>query len=190
MKRIVIIIAALAMFTLVASAQADITLSGTAEGITTLAPDGSFKMSGTYTDPSVPQGFGLYTGSYTELTTGYTSCSDPLGFFCFYNPDDIRSHCNIISGQITFHSGLKLVTVFFGSPLHVLPVVCQLPGTTERLLSLPLFNQWNAPLEPSGRGYGPLAMAHGEMDGTSIPLRMNTYADTFNFFSLTLIPAS
>jgi hypothetical protein len=134
-------------------------------------------------DPSAPQGFGLYTASYTELTTGYTSCSDPLGEFCLLYPNDIASHCNIISGQITFQSGMKLITVLFSTPLHAFDVVCQLPGTTTRLYSLPLFNIW-APGETSSRGYGQLSVAQGYMVGNSVPLKKDAYADTFNLFSL------
>ena len=65
MRRIVTIVAALAVLTMATTAQAEITLSGTAEGVTRLASDGSYEMFGTYTDPSVPQGFGLYMGKVT-----------------------------------------------------------------------------------------------------------------------------
>jgi hypothetical protein len=175
-------VVALAALTLAVSAQAG-TLAGTAEGVTALTSDGSFKMSGTYTDPSVSNGFGHYTGTYTEVTTGYTTCADPFGIFCLLFPNDIRSHCNVIEGQITFQSGMKFITVLFSTFLHALDVVCQLPGTTDRYVSLPLFNIW-APGESSSRGYGELSVAQGYMEGTSIPLRKDAYVDTFNTFSL------
>jgi hypothetical protein len=184
MKRIATtIFAALAMFTLPVTAQAG-TLSGTAEGVTTEAPDGTFKMAGTYTDATAPNGFGRYYGSYSYaigFPTDFTTCQDNLGQNCF---GDIWSYCNVVTGQITFQSGFKLITVYLSYfPLHGLDVVCQLPGTTDRAYSLGLFNQ-AAPGESFSRGYGDPELAHGGMVGTSIPLMNGKYADTFTSFSL------
>jgi hypothetical protein len=185
MKRIATtIVAALAMFALAATAQAG-TLSGTAEGVTTETPDGSFTMSGTYTDASAPNGFGRYYGSYSYaigFPTDFTTCQDNLGQNCF---GDIFSYCNVVTGQITFQSGFRLITVYLSNfPLHGFDVVCQLPGTTDRVYSLGLSNL-AAPGESFSRGYGDPEFAFGGMVGTSTPLVNGKYADTFNIFSLT-----
>jgi len=177
----------LASHTLVGTAQADTGIGGTARGVTVSTGGDTFKMSGTYTDPNVLQGFGLYRGSYIYVTTGFTTCRDNLGQNCV---GDIWSHCNVVSGQITFQSGLNLVTVNFSNfPFHGLDVVCQLPGTTTHALSLPLSNLW-APSDNVSRGYGPLFQAHGIMSGTSVPLRNGVYADTFDVFGLLLESAT
>jgi hypothetical protein len=112
----------------------------------------------------------------------FTSCRDVQ--LCV---PGIWSHCNVASGELTFQSGIRLVTVFisaYPSMTTVVPVVCQLPGTTTRALWLKLFNLW-APAE-SVRGYGQLFDATGLMSGVSSPLKHDVYADTFDSFSLLL----
>src|SRR5919201_2160312 len=64
----------------VANAAADVTISGTATGKTIPLGNGSFRIVGTYVDPATPGVGGVYDGTYTELTSGYTSCNDKI--FC------------------------------------------------------------------------------------------------------------
>jgi hypothetical protein len=139
----IFIVSAMTVLALVfaATAQADWTFTGSAKGITMQMGDGTYKILGTYTDPYAPNGFGHYSGTYTAQGD-FTSCVNI--FFC-RDPTSALSHCNGASGEVTFQSGVRLVTVFISSNPSAtvfVPGLCQLPDTTTRVPYLKLFNQW------------------------------------------------
>jgi hypothetical protein len=178
---VIAIVAAVVSLALAGTARADWTLGPSATGVSQDAGDGTYEIAGTYSDPYAPNGFGHYRGTITA-SGDFTSCRDVQ--VCV---PGIWSHCNVASGEVTFQSGVRLVTVFisgFPSMTTVVPVVCQFPGTTTRALWLELFNIW-APAE-SVRGYGPLFGADGLLAGTSVPRNNNVYEDNFDTFSLFL----
>jgi hypothetical protein len=177
-----------ALFTGVAPASADIFISGTATGRTIAVGNGTFRIAGTYVDPAVPNVRGTYSGSYTELTTGYTSCRF-LGFgsiHCGEWPSGPEWRCNLISGELTLSSQGKWVTLQIGNGDvyrgRVTAGVC-LNATNPSIHDVYFLSlAGNPPWWPyayagiSG-GYGPVAGAEAYLTGTSTPLGGGVYAD-------------
>jgi hypothetical protein len=170
-------------------AAADTTISGTAIGITIPQGNGTFRMVGTYVDPAVPDVTGSYEGTFVEVTTGYTSCvligSNSNG--CVYETQ--YNACNLISGQVTFRSQGKSITVPINSDpfLRWTSGVC-LDPTDPRIHNVVLVDlvyNGNSPPPgtppyPDARGYGRFANLEWFLSGTSQPAG-SVYHDNFTF---------
>ena len=180
-------ISALLLLALPSIASADTSINGTAEGLTIPLGDGTFMIVGTYRDASGARG--TYHGTYTELTTGYTSCrSTGIGEIFCGTSADWPYRCNLISGVVTLRSQGKSVTLYIGSAglappaSRVVSGVCLREGTTTtRDTYLMLTNRtdnWPATVEEFSRGYGILAYAVGSLVGTSTPLGGGIYVDS------------
>lgn len=168
----------------VANAAADATISGTATGKTIRLGNGSFRIVGTFVDPATPGVGGTYKGTYTELTSGYTSCNNKI--FC------AAFTCNLIAGQLTFSSAGKSVTLNFNSFLSPqFPSVCLDPVDPE-VHDVNLWMNNYVGFCGSGissRGYGPVYLSSGGMFGSSRHLAGGVYVDTSSLdISLTTCP--
>ena len=157
-------------------------MGGPATGVTIDHGDGTFTMAGTYTDQYSPNGFGHYYGTYSwPADSEFSTCRDNLGQNCA--PDQIGSHCNIPTGQITLQSGYRLITMpismLFG--IHGRPAVCQMPGATTRTYVLSGYRAFPDPNGLPIRGYGDLFQASDTITGTSTPLRPGVYTDNLFF---------
>ncbi len=164
-----------------ASAQ---TIDGTATGKTIPLGNGSFRIVGTLTDPSAPGVVGTYVGTYTEITTGYTSCRF-IGFGSIFCDEPSDFTCNLIEGEVTFRSRGKTVTLAIGIDFQfgrLASAVCLNPTDPD-------IHEVHLELVGSGegfsRGYGDLMYAYGGMSGTSTPLGGAVYQDNLSF-SITL----
>jgi hypothetical protein len=156
---------------------ADTFIGGTATGRTLALGNGTFQVVGTYRDAAGE--VGTYHGTYTEVTTGYTSCrSTGIGeIFC--GTAAFPYSCNLIAGEITLRSRGRYVTLHIG-PASLGPPgsrvqsgVCLREGSAQRDTFLMVTNRtnvWPATVEEFSRGYGILAWAQGALVGTSSPL--------------------
>ena len=179
--------AAAALF--VANAAADTTISGTATGITIPQGNGTFRMVGTYVDPTAPDVTGSYQGTYVQETTGYTSCvligMNSNG--CAYNTQ--FNACNLITGQVTFTSEGKSITVpiSYSWVLRLASGVCLDPTDAHihNVVLVAFVYNGNPPAPgtppyPDARGYGTFWNLDWLAIGTSRPVG-SVYRDTFTF---------
>jgi hypothetical protein len=139
-----------------------------------------------------PPGFCGYSGTYTELTTGYTSCLDISGASCgpIDLPGNTNYRCNPISGELTLASAGKWVTLQIGTrwwfPPHARfnAGIC-LNVADPRIHDVYLWGlagappSWPCATEGISGGYGPLVGADAQLEGTSRPLGHGVYADSF-----------
>jgi hypothetical protein len=183
-----------------AAGGADITITGHASGITVSTGSGTFLVNGKYADAA--GNVGTYHGTYTETTTGYSSCRGVgIGQILCDNPPyytGLPYRCNLITGTITFRSsGGKEITYEIGSgglappQSRIVSGVCQQADPTIHDTYLLLTNRasvWPATTEQFSHGYGPLDFALGSLVGTSTPRGGSpVYSDEFAL-NLSLFP--
>jgi hypothetical protein len=178
------VVALLVMLSLPALAGADTLVAGSAKGHTVALGNGTFQIAGIYRDAAGD--VGTYHGTYTELTTGYTSCRSTGIGAIFCGTSAFPFSCNLISGEMTLRSRGKYVTLHIGpadlgSPgARIQSGVCLRPGSTELDAYLMLTNRtnvWPATEEEFSRGYGILAWARGSLVGISSPLGGRAHDD-------------
>ncbi len=173
-----------------ARAAADITIRGTATGKTIPLGNGTFRMVGTYVDPAAPDVTGSYQGTYVEETTGYTSCviGGMYSDACAYRQE--FNACNLISGQITFTSDGKSITVpiSYSGVLRWNSGVCLDPTDPQihNFVLVAFVYNGNPPAPgtppyPDARGYGTFWNLDWLAFGTSRSVG-SVYRDTFTFY--------
>jgi len=165
-----------------ASAQ---TINGTATGKTIPLGDGTFRIVGTLRDASTRGVVGTYVGTYVEVTTGYTTCRDPRGVYCYPKCDGTNYpfcnegynifSCNYISGSVTVRLRGESSTFRIGGDYismgYRVSVVC-LDQNDPEIHEVELFlTDFDYDIEP----------ATGFLGGTSTPGKGGVYEDAFSF---------
>jgi len=167
-------------------ASADETIQGTATGKTIPLGNGTFRIVGTFTDPSRPGVIGTYVGTYVEMSTGYTTCrftsitgtancypmcNGENGPYCNEGFDVVS--CNRIQGSVTIRSQGESQTLSIGSEWFSVygawSAVCLNPSNREIHDVFIFLTRTNA--------IG--AVATGSMVGTSTPGPGGLYEDVF-----------
>jgi hypothetical protein len=148
------------------------TIDGTATGKTIAQGNGTFRIVGTFTDPSTPGIAGTYVGTYVEETTGYTSCRFiNLGSFFCIDPANVT--CNLIRGSVTIRSRGESQRFLIGADFprgRAASAVC-LNASNPEIHDVFLFL--------TGVDSASNVVATGSMRGTSTPLAGGVYEDAF-----------
>ncbi len=188
-----VLVVVLAALTITSVAAADTSLAGQVSGHTIPQGNGTYGVVGHYRDASGATG--TYVGTYTELSTGYTSCRDSSGAFCAFGSSAGFSYrCNIIVGVITLRSQGRSVTLNIGRAdvgppgSRIQSGVCLRDGDTTTLdtyLMLTNRTTWPPlPGEEFSSRFGIVDYAKGSLIGTSTSRGTGVLTDelAFNLF--------
>jgi hypothetical protein len=154
------------------------TITGTATGKTIPLGNGTFRIVGTFTDPSTPGVAGTYVGTYVETTTGYITCPIAGVGAGACGPIDSGNHrCNLVEGSVTIRSRGESSTLLIGGDWL----------SQGRFLSAVCRNRINPEIHDvflylTGVDSAFDIIATGSMLGTSTPAQGGIYEDAFSLF--------